>query len=108
MERGLPLTSLTWRDGQQLLIALGRRALVQSLVIASWAVQTTERLASGVSGKIAGKIQKSYPSHRACPVCGGKTFYRRSLSTIFTGLYSRSCPACGYCEHKKVKMIRQL
>lgn len=51
---------------------------------------------------------KSYPSHRACPACGEKTFYLASWGTFFTGLYTRTCATCGYCDSKKVKMIKQL
>ena len=51
---------------------------------------------------------KTYPSHRACPACGEKTFYVASWATFFTGFYTRTCLACGYNDSKKVKMIKQL
>jgi len=108
MERGLSLISLTWRDGQQMLSTLGRRGVIQGTAIAQWSAQNAERLMTELSGKISGKLQKSYPSHRACPACGEKTLYQASWSTIFTGLYTRTCSVCSYCEPRKVKMIRQL
>ena len=106
MERGLPLLPLTWRDGKQLLNLLAWRALLQSLIVALWVAETAERLWAEACRKIPDP--KIYPSHRACPACGAKTLYRASLFTIFTGLYTRSCSTCRYCEPRKVKMIRQL
>ena len=95
METNLSRISLTWRDGQQLLIAAGRRVLHVSSMASSF-----------VSRAIASR--KSYPSQRPCPVCEEKTSYRASWATFFTGLYTRTCRACGYCDSKKVKMIKQL
>jgi len=88
MEKSLLPTSRPWHDRQQMLFALVRRAV------------------QNASGKMAG--HKSYPSHRPCPVCDGKTVYQGSWGTFFTGLYTRTCSACGYCDPKKVKMIKQL
>lgn len=101
-----PLVSSTWRDCQQMLAAFGWRTMIRALGAAIWIFQVTERLWSGLSRTIP--RPKFYPSHRACPMCGEQTFYKASLSTMFTGHYTRSCSACGYCESRKVKMIRQL
>jgi len=68
--------------------------------------QAAAKIWPGISQVISN--QKSYPSHRACPACGEKTVYQASLRTLFTGLYTRTCSTCGYCDSKKVKMIRQL
>jgi hypothetical protein len=93
MEKSLSPTSLP--DRQQMLITLGRRAL-----------QTASRASASAARKITS--QKSYPSQRPCPVCDGKTVYQPSRGTFFTGLYTRTCPDCGYCDSRKVKMIKQL
>ena len=68
--------------------------------------QTAAGISSGISRKMVSP--KSYPSQRPCPVCDGKTFYLGSWNTFFTGLYTRTCSTCGYCDSKKVKMIKQL
>jgi hypothetical protein len=89
MEKSVSFISLTWRDGQQLLNTLARRAVADAR-FRNWA------------------SAKSYPSQRPCPACEAKTFYQASWTTFFTGLYTRTCSACGYCDPKKVKMIKQL
>lgn len=99
----------TWRNGQQLLNLLGWlgwRALLQGLIVALWIAERAESLWVEARRKIPDP--KIYPSHRACPACGESTVYRASWSTFFTGLYTRTCCACSYCEPRKVKMIRQL
>ena len=107
MEKGLPRMSLTaGRDGQQLLNWLGWRVLLQGLIVALWVAECAESLWAEARRKIPDP--KIYPSHRACPACGAQTFYRASPITVFTGLYTRTCSACRYCEPRKVKMIRQL
>jgi hypothetical protein len=83
MERGLSFISSSWRNWQQ------------------WPTAMSEASRKLVS-------PKSYPSQRPCPVCHEKTFYVASWSTFFTGFYNRTCSACGYCDPRKVKMIKQL
>jgi predicted RNA-binding Zn-ribbon protein involved in translation (DUF1610 family) len=68
--------------------------------------QAAARLWPAMSQKISSP--KSYPSRRPCPDCGEKTLYQASWSTLFTGLYTRTCLVCGFCDSRKVKMIRQL
>ena len=68
--------------------------------------QTAEKIGPELFQKLL--RPKSYPSHRDCPACGEKTFYLASWGTLFTGLYTRTCSSCGYCDSRKVKMIKQL
>jgi hypothetical protein len=106
MESGLSFTSPAWRSWQRRSALIGRHISARSAEIALWTAQTTARISSEISRRMPSP--KSYPSQRPCPVCDERTFYVGSWTTFFTGLYTRTCPACGYFAPRKVKMIKQL
>jgi len=101
MERGLSSISPIWRNWPT---TIGRR--IRSAQAILWSALSAAKISSDISQSVVS--HKAYPSHRPCPVCEEKTFYVASWTTVFTGLYTRTCSACGYCDPKKVKMIKQL
>jgi hypothetical protein len=103
MERGLSSLSPIWRNWPT---TIARQISIRSAQAIHWSAQSAARISSDISRVLVSP--KVYPSHRPCPVCQDKTFYVASRTTIFTGLYTRTCSACGYCDPKKVKMIKQL
>jgi hypothetical protein len=61
-----------------------------------------------LSPSILQESARSYPSQRPCQACGKKMHYVASWTTPATGLYARTCSHCGFCDPRKVRMIRQL
>jgi hypothetical protein len=106
MQIGLLFNSQNWREWQKWPSMVGRHLRSQSMAMVRLETEKAQRSLSQAYQMIVRR--KSYPSQRACPVCDGKTHYIATLATSFTGLYTRSCPHCGYCDSRRVRMVKQL